>query len=70
MSILRTLLTIFWLFVAVSWITNLVKFVKCDFEAPYKTEIIRSIGIPIPVVGMVTAWMDIGEENQQVEQSE
>lgn len=43
------------------WGMNLYKLVHCDFETPYKTEIIRSIGI-IPAIGMFTGWMTIGEE--------
>lgn len=45
------------------WVQNLVKLTKCDFEAPYKTEVIRVVGI-LPPVGGVVGWMDIGEENK------
>lgn len=27
------------------WIVNLSQFINCDFEAPYKKEIIKGIGI-------------------------
>lgn len=49
---------VFW----TGWGMNIYKLVKCDFETPYKTEIIRGIAI-IPPVGAVAGWMDIGEEN-------
>lgn len=49
-------------FVVGGWIGNLVKLCKCDFQAPYKTEIIRVVGLLVPPVGMVTGWMSIGEE--------
>ncbi|NQU32782.1 MAG: hypothetical protein HQ521_06065 [Bacteroidetes bacterium] len=43
------------------WIQNITKLVDSDFEAPYKTEVIRTISI-IPPIGAVTGWMTIGEE--------
>lgn len=46
------------------WIMNIVKFCQCDFKEPYKTEIIRGIGIPVAFVGIIVAPMDLGEENE------
>jgi len=42
------------------WIMNLKKLSDCDFKAPYKAEVIHTIGI-IPVVGAVTGWMNLGK---------
>lgn len=39
---------------------NFYKLTQCDFQAPYKAEIIRGIGI-VPVVGAFTGYMDLGE---------
>ena len=50
--------------VCTGWGLNLYKLVHADFEAPYKTEIIRTVGI-IPIIGMFTGWMTIGEEENQ-----
>jgi hypothetical protein len=36
-----------------------VSLCKCDFEAPVKAEVIRSVGVIIPVVGVVTGYIDI-----------
>jgi hypothetical protein len=44
----------------VGWVKNLIKLTNCDFEAPYKAEVIHTIGI-IPIVGGVTGWMDFGK---------
>ena len=53
--------TMFWLFFTVAivggWGLNLYKLTKADFREPYKTEVIRCIGI-------IVGWMDIGEEKQ------
>ena len=51
------------LLVGIGWSMNLYKLVHADFKTPYKTEIIRSIGI-IPIVGMFTGWIIIGEEEK------
>lgn len=40
------------------YFANIVKLTRLDFEAPYKAEIIRVIGL-IPVVGMVVGYIDI-----------
>lgn len=47
---------IIWLYFIVCWIVNLVKLVSCDFEGPWKEEIIHVIGLIGPCAG-VTAWM-------------
>ena len=48
--------------IGTGWVKNIIKLTDCDFESPYKTEVIRVVGI-IPPVGAVVGWMDIGEEN-------
>jgi len=47
----------------IGWVKNISKLIDCDFEAPYKTEVIRTVSL-IPIVGGVTGWMTIGEENK------
>lgn len=47
------------LFVAVGWVKNLIKLSDCDFKAPFKAEVIYTIGL-FPPVGMVTGWLDLG----------
>lgn len=47
---------IIWLFFAICWIVNIVKLVQCDFEAPYKDEIIHTIGLVVPPTSVVTVW--------------
>ena len=43
-----------------SWLVNMSKLTDCDFEAPYKCEVIHGIGV-IPVISIATAWIDIPE---------
>jgi hypothetical protein len=46
--------------VGIGWVKNIIKLTECDFEAPYKAEIIHGIGL-IPPVGMVTGWLNVGK---------
>ena len=46
--------------IGVGWVKNLIKLSDCDFETPYKAEVIHVIGI-IPPVGAVTGWLDAGK---------
>jgi hypothetical protein len=39
---------------------NLHKLTQCDFEAPYKAEILHGVGI-FPPVGIFTGWMNFGK---------
>jgi hypothetical protein len=49
----------------VGWVYNVVKLCKADFEAPYKAEVIRSIGIPIFPVGAVIGYIHFDEERKR-----
>jgi hypothetical protein len=48
------------LLVAVGWVKNIVKLTQCDFETPYKAEVIHAVGV-LPPVGAITGWLDLGE---------
>ena len=52
--------TAFVLVCCVGYVFNIVKLSECDFEKPYKAEVIHSIGI-IPIIGVVTGWLDLGK---------
>jgi hypothetical protein len=47
---------------AVGYFSNIYKLVTSDFEAPYKSEIVRGIGIPVFFVGAIAGFVDIGDE--------
>jgi len=44
----------------IGWIKNLIKLTECDFEAPYKAELIHTAGL-IPPIGAITGWLDLGK---------
>lgn len=49
--------------VAGSWIGNFVKLMDCDFESPYKCEVIHGVGI-VPAVSLITVWFDADEDTK------
>lgn len=57
-----TILVILFIFIGgiFGWGRNIYKLAKCDFEAPYKAEIIRGIGI-IPPVGAILGYCNISD---------
>lgn len=44
-----------WGYFAISWVINLIKLLNCDFEGPFKDEIIHAIGLIGPAAG-ITVW--------------
>ena len=53
-------LVVILLVVVIGWVKNVIKLSECDFEAPYKAEVVHTIGL-VPFVGMVTGWLDVGK---------
>lgn len=45
------------------YVKNIVKLTQCDFQAPYKAEIIRTAGL-LPPIGIVVGWLEI-EDGQK-----
>jgi len=50
--------------IGTGWVKDIIKLSHCDFEAPYNAEIIYGVGL-VPLVGMVTGWLDIEDGKQQ-----
>jgi prepilin-type N-terminal cleavage/methylation domain-containing protein len=46
----------------VGYVGNIVRLCHCDFAAPYKSEVIRVIGIFVPPVGVVTGFCKIEDK--------
>lgn len=44
-----------------SWVKNFTKFTNCDFQSPYKCEVIHGAGI-IPAISVVTVWFNSDED--------
>lgn len=56
--ILISAITVF--VVGIGWVKNIIKLSDCDFDAPYKAEVIHVAGL-FPPVGMVTGWLNPGK---------
>ncbi len=41
------------------WGLNVYKLCCCDFKAPFKSEIVRGIGVAVPPVGCITGFMKL-----------
>ena len=54
---------VFVLALAITWIGNLVKLTKCDFQANYKCEVIHGIGL-VPAISLVTFWFPADESGE------
>jgi hypothetical protein len=52
----RGVIVLIW---TVGWGKNVYKLCHCDFEASYKAEVIRGVGVIVPVVGAVTGYCTI-----------
>jgi len=46
---------------------NIYALTQCDFEAPYRAEIVRGIGIPVPIVGAIAGYYEIEDGVQQAD---
>lgn len=44
---------------AFGWVNNLVQLLRCDFASPYKAEILRTVGVFVPPIGMVEGYLSI-----------
>lgn len=42
-----------------TWMWNATKLASCDFDAPYKCELIHGVGLVLPPLAIVTVWFDI-----------
>ena len=50
------------------FVLNVVKaFTECDYESPYKCEVVRVLGITIPIIGGVVGYMSFDNENKEGE---
>ncbi|MCP4475431.1 MAG: hypothetical protein GY821_12865 [Gammaproteobacteria bacterium] len=47
--------------IGTGWVKNIVKLTRCDFESPYKAEVMHGLGI-IPPIGAVMGWITFEEE--------
>ncbi len=47
---------IIWAIMIITWIINLVKLFNCDFDTPFKEEIIHLIGVFIFPASIITCW--------------
>lgn len=47
------------------WCNNIIKLAQCDFEPPYKAEVIRIAGVFAPPIGVILGAIEIDDKGQQ-----
>ena len=47
---------IFYLVLFICWVINIIGFFSCDFEAPVKREVIKGVGVVLPIFSPITMW--------------
>jgi len=50
------LTTLIWAYFAICWVINLFKFLGCDFDSPWKEEVIHGIGVFTFFPAGITVW--------------
>jgi hypothetical protein len=43
------------------YVANIVRLCSTDFEAPYKAEVIRGVGVVVPPLGVVLGFVPIAD---------
>lgn len=57
------IIVLIWLMLAIGWVMNIYKLIAHDdFEAPYKAEVIRGVGIFVAPVGAIAGYFTFDEE--------
>ena len=59
--LLKLIITFIILFFTIGWVINAVKLSRCDFDAPYKAEIIRTVGVIAAPFGSVVGYINIAD---------
>jgi len=49
-------ITLFWIYIVICWVVNVIKVLNCDFASPYKEEVIGLLGVVIPPLSGITVW--------------
>ncbi len=44
------------LFLVVTWFINLGQLFSCDFQAPYKCEVVHAVGVGVPPAQVITVF--------------
>ena len=61
---MKTMLAIYLAIIIIiltGWVKNIIKLSDCDFQSPYKAEVIHVIGI-VPPIGAITGWLNVGKQ--------
>lgn len=57
----QVVIVIVWVVGLLGWVSNINQLIRCDFEKPYKAEVIRSIGVVVVPIGAVAGFFKIDD---------
>lgn len=50
------------LIVSIPFFNNIYDLSRCDFEEPYRCEVIHTVGLVMPPLSYITMWFDSDED--------
>lgn len=62
---MRFAILLIWILSTLGWLINIAQFCRCDFDAPYKAEIIRGVGVIVAPVGSVVGYFNIQDVEKE-----
>lgn len=48
----------------IGYVRNIIGLTRCDFQAPYKAEVIRAVGVVVPPVGAIVGWIGVEDVSE------
>lgn len=60
-ELIYVMILLFFVLGVIPWGVNIYKLTQCDFQEPYKEEILRGIGIPVYPMGIIMAFKKVPE---------
>jgi hypothetical protein len=61
MKVSGTIILIYFLIIF-GWVRNIYLLAQCNFTEPFKTEVIRGVGIIIFPIGVVTGYINMNDD--------
>jgi hypothetical protein len=56
------ILILIYFLIIFGWVRNIYLLAQCNFTQPFKTEVIRSVGIVVFPIGVVTGYISMDDD--------
>jgi hypothetical protein len=61
-ALILLVITVLILVGPIGYVNNIIKLTKCDFKTPYKTEVLRGVGVVVPPIGVVEGYLKLEDK--------